>query len=94
MLVASRLAVTRLSGTAGVRIVSSELFGGSWFDQSPAWSNIRYTYTVGGITYAGADFRQWFDVASYRPKVCFDPANPASHLLVDGGYACGIGPTS
>jgi hypothetical protein len=81
----------RLSGTAQVRIVTSVVTGGSAFDQSPAGTYLHYTYVVNGTTYSGVDFRRWFDVAARDPKVCFDPANPASHVLVEGDFQCGKG---
>jgi hypothetical protein len=81
----------RLSGTAAAHIVSAEVRVGSSFDQSPAGSTIRYTYVVSGATYLGIDFRRWLNVDSHEPKVCFDPTDPARHLLVDGTYRCGEG---
>lgn len=90
--VVGRVDTMRLSGSAAIRINSAVLFGGSAYDQSPAGTTIRYTYSVDGTTYSGVDFRKWLSVAAHDPKVCFDPSNPASHLLVDGGYRCGIGP--
>lgn len=92
LFVEGRINVMRLSGTAIVEVVSSEPRVGSSFDQSPAGSTIRYTYVVNGTTYPGVDFRRWLKVDSHAPKVCFDPADPANHLLVDGSYTCGEGP--
>ena len=92
LFVEGRIDVMRPSGTADVDVVSAEIKVGSSFDQSPAGSTIRYTYVVNGTTYLGVDFRRWLDVGSHAPKVCFDPGNPASHLLVDGTCRCGEGP--
>jgi hypothetical protein len=85
--------VMRLSGTAQVRITSAVLFAGSAFDQSPAGTTLHYTYVVNGVTYMGVDFRRWLDVSAHDPKVCFDPSSPAHHLLVEGSYRCGMGPS-
>ena len=87
-----RLEVMRLSGTATVQVVSSEIKVASSFDQSPAGSTIRYAYVVNGATYLGVDFRRWLNVGAHEPKVCFDPTDPAKHLLVEGTYSCGEGP--
>jgi hypothetical protein len=92
LVVQGRMEVMRLSGTAAVQVVSSEVRVGSSYDQSPAGSTIRYTYVVNGATYLGIDFRRWLNVDSHAPKVCFDPADPAKHLLVEGTYTCGRGP--
>ena len=90
--VVGRIDTLRLSGSAAIQVTSALLFGGSSFDQSPAGTTIRYTYSVDGTIYSGMGFRRWFNVAAHDPKVCFDPSNPASHLLVEGSYRCGIGP--
>jgi hypothetical protein len=92
MSVVSRTDTTRLSSTAAIHITRSILFGGSGYEQAPAGNTIYYTYTVNGTTYSGADFRRWIDVNKHHPKVCFDPDDPSSHLLVDGSFQCGIGP--
>ena len=92
LFVEGQIEVMRLSGTATVQVVSAEVRVGSSYDQSPAGSTIRYTYVVNGATYLGIDFRRWLRVDAHAPKVCFDPADPANHLLVDGSYTCGRGP--
>jgi hypothetical protein len=89
VLIVGRIDAMRLSGSAAVHITSVALFGGSAYDQSPSGSTIHYTYSVDGRTYSGVDFREWLDVAAHDPKVCFDPSNPARHLLVEGGHRCG-----
>ncbi len=91
LFVVGRLDTIRLSGTAEVRIVSTSVYGGSWFDQSPGGTYLHYTYFVDGTTYPGADFRRWFNVAAHGPKVCYDPEDPASHVLVEGDFQCGNG---
>lgn len=91
LIVVDRLNTIRRSATADVRIESTAVTEGSSFDQSPAGTYLNYTYLVDGTTYAGADFRRWFDIAAHQPKVCYEPANPANHLLVDGDYRCGSG---
>ena len=90
--IVGRIDTMRLSGSAAIQITSAVLFGGSSFDQSPAGTTIRYTYSVDGTLYSGVDFRRWLNVAAHDPKVCFDPSNPASHVLVDGSHRCGTGP--
>jgi hypothetical protein len=92
MSVISRTDTSRLSSTAAIHISRSVLFGGSGYEQAPAGNTIYYTYTVNGTTYSGVDFRRWIDVSKHRPKVCFDPDDPSSHLLVEGSFRCGIGP--
>jgi hypothetical protein len=91
LVVAGRLGVLRLTGTAQVQIVAASVTAGSSYEQSPAGTHLRYTYVVGGATYPGADFRPWIHVDAHRPKVCYDPADPASHALVEGDYRCGSG---
>jgi hypothetical protein len=91
LIVVDRLSVIRLSGTAAVRIVSTSVTGGSSFDQSPAGTYLNYSYQVRGTTYAGSDFRRWSNVAAHEPKVCYEPDNPANHLLVEGTFRCGSG---
>jgi hypothetical protein len=78
------------TGSAAIQIVSSELQLPSRFEQSPQGRWLRYTYAVDGTTYTGYDFRQWTNVGAHDPKVCFDPADPGNHLLVDGRARCGI----
>jgi hypothetical protein len=80
------------SATAAVNISRTDFFGGSAFDQSPAGNTIYYTYTVDGTTYSGVAFRRWISVNGHHPKVCFDPAQPSNHFLVEGTFRCGIGP--
>lgn len=91
LLVVGRLGALRLSGTAAVEITGASVTAGSPYEQAPAGTHIRYSYVVDGRTYSGADFRRWIDVDAHRPKVCFDPADPASHALVEGDYRCGSG---
>jgi hypothetical protein len=43
---------------------------------------------VYGTTYIGSDFRPWHDVPAHHPKVCFNPSDPADHLLVDDRVRC------
>jgi hypothetical protein len=50
---------------------------------------LTYSYRVAGHRYSAVTFRKWFDVDSHHPKVCYDPANPSDHLLVDGSERCG-----
>ena len=88
----SRTDTGRLSSTAAIHISRSIPFGGSFYEQAPAGNTIYYTYIVNGKTYSGVDFRRWIDVNRHRPKVCFDPDDPSSHLLVEGSFRCGIGP--
>ncbi len=91
LLVVARLGTARLSGTAAVTITATSVTGGSAFEQAPSGTWLIYTYSVGGATYNGKDFRRWIDVNAHEPKVCFDPSSPADHLLVEGSYECGSG---
>ena len=68
LFVEGRMEVMRLSGTAAVLVVSSEVRVGSSYDQSPAGSTIRYTYVVNGATYLGIDFRRWLNVDCARTE--------------------------
>jgi hypothetical protein len=92
MFVLGRIDTARRSGTAPVSIVSTRFQVGSdgGLRETPQGNQIEYQYTVDGATYLGADFRQWTDVSAHEPKVCFEPAHPANHLLVDGRTRCGI----
>ena len=93
LFVVGRIDTMRRSGTAEAAIVSTRFQPGSaGMRETPQGNQIQYTWTVNGTTYVGADFRAWTDVAVHRPKVCFEPANPANHLLVDGRIRCGIDP--
>jgi hypothetical protein len=86
-----RIDTARRSGTIAAVIISSRLQPGSaGMRETPQGSQIEYQYTVNGTTYAGADFRPWVNIAAHDPKVCFEPADPANHLLVDGRIRCGI----
>lgn len=91
LLVFGRLGALRLSGTAAVEITGASVTAGSPYEQAPAGTHLRYTYVVDGTTYPGSDFRRWINVDAHRPKVCYDPADPASHALVEGDYRCGSG---
>ena len=86
-----RIDTARRSGTVSAVIISSRLQPGSaGLRETPTGSQIEYQYTVNGATYSGADFRLWVNIAAHQPKVCFEPADPANHLLVDGRIRCGI----
>ena len=87
--VLDRVTTSRRSATADVQIVSTEFEPGGGIEQTPQGSNIRYQYVVDGKAYVGAAFRPWDDVLAHHPKVCFNPADPADHLLVDERVRCG-----
>jgi hypothetical protein len=91
LFVLGRIDALARSATAAVTISRTELFGGSAYDQSPPGNTIYYTYTVNGTTYSGVAFRRWINVNAHHPKVCFDPAHPSNHLLVEGKVHCGVG---
>jgi hypothetical protein len=89
--VIGRIDTMRRSGTAAVMIVSTRFQPGSTgLFETPQGNQIHYQYSVEGTIYLGADFRNWTDVAAHDPKVCFEPADPVNHLLVDGRIRCGI----
>ena len=92
MFVIGRMDTARRSGTATAVIVSTrfQLGSGGGLRETPQGNQIEYQYAVDGEVYVGADFRQWTDVSAHEPKVCFDPADPTNHLLVDGRIRCGI----
>jgi hypothetical protein len=91
LFVVGRIDTARRSGTIAAVILSSRLQPGSaGMRETPQGSQIEYQYTVNGTTYAGADFRPWVNIAAHDPKVCFEPADPANHLLVEGRIRCGI----
>jgi hypothetical protein len=92
LFVLGRMDTFARSATAAVNISRTDFFGGSGFDQSPAGNTIYYTYTVNGTTYSGVAFRRWINVNAHHPKVCFDPAQPSNHILIEGTFRCGIGP--
>ena len=87
-----RIDTARRSGTATAVIVSTRFQPGTpgGLRETPEGSQIQYQYTVNGRTYLAADFREWTNVAAHEPKVCFEPADPTNHLLVDGRIRCGI----
>jgi hypothetical protein len=91
LFVIGRIDTMRRSGTAVVTIVSTRFQPGSaGLRETPQGSQIQYQYTVDGATYTGADFRSWTDVSAHEPKVCYEPADPSNHLLVDGRIRCGV----
>ncbi|HLO36632.1 MAG TPA: hypothetical protein VK194_11135 [Candidatus Deferrimicrobium sp.] len=91
LFVIGRIDTMRRSGTAAVIIVSTRFQPGSaGMRETPQGSQIEYQYTVNGTTYVGADFRSWTNVPAHEPKVCYEPADPTNHLLVDGRIRCGI----
>jgi hypothetical protein len=91
LFVIGRIDTARRSGTAPAVILSTRFQPGQGaLRETPQGNQIEYEYTVGGTTYRGGDFRLWTDVAIHEPKVCFEPADPANHLLVDGRIRCGI----
>ena len=94
LFVTGRIDTERRSGTAAAVIVSTRLQLGSsgGLRETPQGNQIEYQYAVEGTTYVGAAFRLWTNVAAHEPKVCFDPRDPANHLLVDGRVRCGIDP--
>ena len=80
----------RRSAEATATIVSA-LYqpGGGTKDHREEGFHLRYIYAVQGVDYPGIAFRTWSDVDAHHPKVCYDPANPPDHLLVDGDTDCG-----
>ena len=92
LFVIGRIDTESRSGTAAATIVSTRLQPGSagGVRETPRGSQIEYRYVVEGTTYVGAAFRLWTNVAAHEPKICFDPRDPANHLLVDGRIRCGI----
>jgi hypothetical protein len=86
-----RVDTMRRSGTATATIVHTRFQPvDRGYAQTPQGNQIEYTYFVDGVTYAGADFRPWTNVAAHHPKVCFEPRDPRNHLLVNGSIRCGI----
>ena len=94
LFVIGRIDTARRSGTAAATIVAARFQPGSGggFRETPQGNQIDYQFTVDGSTYLGSDFREWTDVAAHQPKVCFEPADPRIHLLVDGRVRCGVDP--
>ena len=90
LFVIGRLDTVRRSGTATATIVRTRFLAADPYAQQPAGSQIQYVYSVAGATFSASDFRTWIDVAGHRPKVCYEPAHPENHLLVDGRIRCGI----
>ncbi len=90
LFVIGRIDRARRSGTAVATIVSALFQPGGGLEMAPQGTQIRYVYVVNGTTYSGVDFRTWSDVSLHNPKVCFEPADPTNHLLVDGRIRCGI----
>jgi hypothetical protein len=89
--IAGRLDTMARAGTADVRIVHTRFQPRDpGLAQTPQGTQIEYTYSVDGVTYASAAFRLWTDVGAHHPKVCFEPAHPANHLLVGAATRCGI----
>lgn len=92
LFVIGRIDTVRRSGTAIANIVGARFQAPDPFAQTPQGSHLQYEYVVDGHVYLGADFRQWTDVAAHEPKVCYEPADPTNHLLVDGRIRCGVDP--
>jgi hypothetical protein len=91
LFVIGRIDTTRRSGTAVAVIVSTRFQPGTGtMRETPQGNQIDYRYIVNATTYSGSDFRLWTNVAAHEPKVCFEPADPTNHLLVDGRIRCGI----
>jgi hypothetical protein len=90
--VAGHLATIRRSAEVPATVETRRFqVGGGTKEQLPRGWYLGYSFDVEGRRYVGAAFRTWFDVESFRPKVCYDPANPNDHLLVQGWYRCGGG---
>ena len=89
LLIVQQAATSRRTASTPVQVVDRRLQIGSNYEQSPTGTWIRYEYVVDGLVYQGYDFRRWLDIPAYEPKVCFDPKNPADHLLVKGWTNCG-----
>jgi hypothetical protein len=90
LFVLARVDTMRRSGTAAIYIVSSSFQAGGGIEQTLQGTWLRYTYTVDGTTYPGYDFRTWSKVSAHDPKVCFEPADPRNHRLVEGRVMCGV----
>jgi hypothetical protein len=79
----------RRSGTAAIHVVSTEFQPGGGLELAPQGTWVRYTYVVDGGIYPGFEFRPWNKVSAHSPKVCFEPADPRNHMLVEGRVQCG-----
>ena len=91
LFVIGRIDTVRRSGTAAAEIVSTRFQPGSGgLRETPEGTQIEYRYTVNGTAYLASDFRPWVDVGLHHPQVCYEPADPRNHLLVDGRIRCGI----
>ena len=91
LFIIGRLDTARRSGTAFATVVHTRFQPADpGFAQTPQGNQVEYVYVVDGVSYTGADFRKWTDVPAHHPKVCFDPHDPANHLLVDGSIRCGV----
>ena len=88
----TQLGALRRTAEAPVTITSAVLEpGGGTKDRRERGYHLRYVYNVGASSYPGIVFRTWTSVEGHDPKVCFDPADPRNHWLVDGDVACGVG---
>ncbi len=88
----TQLGSLRRTAEAPVTITSAVFEpGGGTKDRRERGFRLQYVYDVGAVAYPAIAFRTWTDVEEHQPKVCYDPANPGDHLLVDGDVMCGIG---
>lgn len=52
-------------------------------------TSVRYRFEVGGVAHEYVVQRAWSLEVIRDAKVCYDPADPRNHLLVEGDEVCG-----